>query len=72
MGASGLCTPGPVRSTVRTAFLHCSFCGGFIGPPRPKRRPAGSSHSPSLVYLASEESAPFNSFSNNSNYNTSY
>jgi len=44
VGALGLYTPGPVRSTVHTAFLHCSFYGGFIGPPRPKRRPAGSSH----------------------------
>ena len=34
--ALGLYTPGPVRSTARTVFLHCPFCRGFVRPPRPK------------------------------------
>ena len=52
IGALGLYTPGPVHNTVRTAFLHCSFYRGFIGPPRPKWRPAGSSHNfPSLTFF---------------------
>ena len=42
IGALGLYTPGLVCSSVHTVFLHCSLCGGFVGPLRPKWRPAGS------------------------------
>ena len=43
-------------STVRTAFLHCSFYRGFVRPPRPKWRPIGLSHnSPSLTFFFHKE-----------------
>jgi len=45
-----------VHSTVRTAFLHCSFYGGFVRPPQPKWRPIGSLHnSPSLTFFFYKE-----------------
>jgi len=36
VGASGLCTPGPVRPDGVHRPPHCSLRGGFVGPPRPK------------------------------------
>jgi len=36
VGALGLYTPGPVRLDSVHRPLHCSSCGGFVGPPRPK------------------------------------
>jgi len=36
VGASGLCTPGPVRPDGVHRPPHCSLGGGLVGPPRPK------------------------------------
>ena len=52
----GLYTLSLVCSTVRTAFLHCSFYRGFVRPPRPKRRLTGLSHdSPFLTFFFYKE-----------------